>query len=204
MTHPRYPWLFLILFGMPGCTSSPPAKSEHSLAAIRTELIAMAAEDQRIRKEFVAKGVDALTPEMIERVRSIDARNTARLKEIIDVHGWPRRSQVGSEGSTAAFLLIQHADQNHAFQKSTLPMIRRAYEEDEAAGEHVAMLTDRVLVAEGKRQLYGTQAKFENGEIVVNPIQDEAEVDQRRAALGLPPLKHYIEHLRQVYGGHIQ
>jgi hypothetical protein len=41
---------------------------------------------------------------------TVGARNLARLKEIVEQHGWPTISLVGVDGAAAAFLLAQHAD----------------------------------------------------------------------------------------------
>jgi hypothetical protein len=36
--------------------------------------------------------------------------------------------------------------------------------------------------------------------LVVEPIEEEANVDARRAQLGLPPLAEYLELLNKMYG----
>ena len=55
----------------------------------------------------------------------------------------------------------------------------------------VAYLTDRVAVQAGRPQRYGSQFKIRDDGIVFDPIEDSATVDERRAALGLPPLAEY-------------
>jgi hypothetical protein len=56
------------------------------------------------------------------------------------------------------------------------------------------------LVREGKPQVYGARAKpFEHRNyIIFEPIEDEANVDQRRAEAGLPPLAEYREFLKRM------
>ena len=65
------------------------------------------------------------------------------------------------------------------------------------------MLLDRVLVGEGKPQVYGTQGKrfedWKGKEPELEPIEDEANVDKRRAEVGLPPLAEYVKFLKQMY-----
>jgi hypothetical protein len=70
---------------------------------------------------------------------------------------------------------------------------------DEVSRSNYAYLTDRVLLAEGKKQLYGTQFIFSNGKWRPRPIQDEANVDKRRAEIGLPPLAEYAKIIEQQY-----
>ena len=64
----------------------------------------------------------------------------------------------------------------------------------EVENTHLASLTDRVLLYEGKKQLYGMMlTRNEKGEKVPQPIEDEANVDKRRAKLGLQPLDEYLQ-----------
>jgi len=76
----------------------PDADTLHTLAA---ELIAMAAEDQRVRAELLAEGVlfDGYQPRMAE----VHHRNAVRLATIMSELGWPRRSLVGRTGADAAW-----------------------------------------------------------------------------------------------------
>ena len=52
------------------------------------------------------------------RVGEVDADNTAWLCGVVDHHGWPGASLVGEDGAQAAWLLVQHADQDPGFQRS--------------------------------------------------------------------------------------
>jgi hypothetical protein len=44
-----------------------------------------------------------------------------------------------------------------------------------------------VLVHRGEPQLYGTQYLERDGVLELRPVRDPAGLDERRAALGLPP-----------------
>src|SRR5262245_32252531 len=116
--------------------------------ALRDELLKRMKEDQRIR---------TVQNPNFEEWRKIDADNTAFMKTVIEKHGWPGKSMVGEDGGLAVFLMIQHADADPEFQKRCLTLITKAVEEKEASPGHMAYLTDRVLVADGKPQRYGTQ-----------------------------------------------
>jgi hypothetical protein len=52
-----------------------------------------------------------------EHLQAVDAANTARMKRIVAERGWPGRSLVGDDGAQAAWLLVQHADHDPAFQR---------------------------------------------------------------------------------------
>jgi hypothetical protein len=134
-------------------------------------------------------------------MKVIDAANVERMKAIVNQYGWPGPELVGHDGSEAAFLLVQHADL--AFQQKMLPLVEKAYRSGGLTGQDYALLLDRVRVAEGKPQVYGTQAKrfaeWNGPEPTLQPIEDEANVDKRRAEVGLPPLAEYKEFLKRMY-----
>ena len=74
----------------------------------------------------------------------IDSLNTIWLKAVIDERGWPRRSEVGTEGAHAAWLLALHANRDPEFQQHVLPLMEAAVEDGEAAANDFAYLVDRV------------------------------------------------------------
>jgi tetratricopeptide (TPR) repeat protein len=162
--------------------------------ALREELLRRMKQDQQIR----------MTPNPdMSMWHRIDADNTAFMKTVIHKHGWPGKNMVGSDGALAAWLLVQHADNEVDFQKQCLDLLTKAVERNEAQPDHMAYLTDRVLVREGKPQRYGTQfsdTRFlgASGELKLQPLEDEANVDVRRKEVGLPPLAEYVKQMEQM------
>ena len=127
---------------------------------------------------------------------NVDAENTEFMKGVIAKHGWPGKSLVGVEAAGAAWLLVQHADHDPEFQTKALEHIKTAFKTGDATGQQLAYLTDRVLLKQGKKQLYGTQFVGMGPDTKPAPIEDEANVDQRRKEVGLPPLADYARTLR--------
>ena len=148
--------------------------------ALRTELLRRVAIDQAARKAMDLDGM-----------READAENLPWLKAVIAARGWPGSSLVGSDGAHAAWLLAQHADNDPAFQRRCLDLMSAAVEAGEAAIRELAYLTDRVLLAEGGQQVYGTQVTREDGRFVPLDLRDPDELDERRAAVGLEPFAEY-------------
>jgi hypothetical protein len=171
---------------------------------LRRELVAMARTDQKVRKTLIANmGADGVPDSSdLARMQEIDATNTERLKAIVDQHGWPTPAQVGREGADAAVLLLLHAP-DLDFKRRMLPAAKAEFEAGRLAGEKYALLVDKVRVASGEPQVYGTQMKpvstWTDGEPVPNPIEDRATLDERRAEVGLPPLKTYLKLVKQMY-----
>jgi hypothetical protein len=158
------------------------------------ELIWRAYRDQRARKVW-SKPHHRRTVQRLQRLIRLDLSNTRRLKQIVAQHGWPGQSLVGPIGEQAAWLLAQHADHDLAFQQYCLPLLERAVQNQEASPANWAYLIDRVRVAEGHPQVYGTQF---HGALRPLPIEDATRVDERRAEVGLPPLAEYIEQMHKA------
>lgn len=125
--------------------------------------------------------------------RRLTARHADRLNEIMQACGWPTADLVGEDAARAAWLIAQHADRQLDVQRLALRLM-----EEEAAGGHVsprdvAFLRDRTLVNEGWPQVYGTQiAGVRDGSPIPWPCQDPERMDERRAAVGIPPFDEYV------------
>lgn len=163
---------------------------------LRHELRRMIQADQDVRIKYIRapqeKGI-------VSQMEAVDAKDTARMKQVIATYGWPGYSQVGSDGSHDAWLLVQHADADRPFQKKCLGLLQRAVAKDEADKSEFAYLTDRVLTGEHLPQLYGTQFADRDGTLAPLPIKDAANVDKRRAAMGMGPLADYLKMAQQFY-----
>jgi len=169
--------------------------------ALRAELGSRVAVDQAVRDTSTEqlRSTGTVTPALIVSMNRVDSANLAWLKDRIRTHGFPTRAEVGSDGVKDAALLVQHADADPAFQAEVLPMLEAAYRSGDVAGQELAMLTDRVAKAQGRPQRYGTQASLVGGQVRIDPIEDSAGVDARRAAMKLPPLADYKRVLDSVY-----
>jgi hypothetical protein len=172
--------------------------------ALSRALLERVRVDQAIRDTLVARmqAGQPLDSSFAARMGAIDSANTTWLKAVVARRGWPGRSMVGVEASNAAFLIVQHAVHDSAFQARALSLMERGVATGDVRGADVAMLADRVAVHRGQAQRYGTQARLLDGRLVLDPIADSAHVDERRAALGMPPLAEYVRVLDSMYTAH--
>lgn len=169
--------------------------------ALRAALRQRADSDQRARDVWMASGLRTDSKEA-EATRQLDASNTAWLKHEIARSGFPVPAQVGAQGVSDAWLLVQHADGDPDFQAKVLGMLEPRVLEGSIPASDYAMLVDRVRLNRGKPQRYGTQFGSDPeraGEIRLAPVEDEAHLDQRRAHMGLMPLRDYECALRATY-----
>ncbi|HKQ06784.1 MAG TPA: DUF6624 domain-containing protein [Blastocatellia bacterium] len=175
--------------------------------SLRRELSRMLKDDQKYRGAITEVDRSNLAPDVKEKRLSdlaekqdrLDKRNIKKLAKIIEKYGWPARSSVGKEGSLAAFLVVQHGDLG--YQKKYFPLLKEAVNKGEADRDDAALLEDRILMREGKKQIYGTQLQFNEGtkKLELWPIEDEEGVDTRRASVGLEPLAEYMKRFGLEY-----
>jgi hypothetical protein len=203
MTH------IIVLSLMPLLLSLAPShfmqdlRAAPSNEAVRRELERMGEEDQKRRQEIMdlmdrlaksdSEKVAKKWQQAVERQKDLDGRNRQRLDEIVNQYGWPKRSVFGEEASGVAFSVVQHAELD--YQKKYLPLLKEAVAQKEARESDLAMLEDRILIREGKNQVYGTQVRLNQKTQLMElyPIEDEENVDGRRIKVGLEPLAQYVK-----------
>jgi hypothetical protein len=163
----------------------------------------MAEEDERVRPELAADG--SLFDGYHSAMQTVHNRNAARLTEIIEQHGWPGRDLVGEEGSRAAWLILQHAIAHPALQRRGLVLLQDAVALGEVAAVEAAMLEDRIRFFEARPQRFGTQFDWdEKGQLNPVPIEDEANVDDRRRSVSLGPLADDVYRRRSSMVGSME
>jgi hypothetical protein len=168
-------------------------RREHGLFGIENKSINEKLNaDPTLKKEF---------QDLALKMNQSDDARLLRMKEIVAKYGWPGRSLVGTDAATAAYLIVSHAVRDVPFQRLALEAMKKL-PPCEVENTQLASLTDRVLLAESKKQLYGTMIFVKpDGTFAPNPIEDEANVDKRRAELGLQPLAEYIRRANKAILG---
>ncbi|WP_268225135.1 serine hydrolase domain-containing protein [Sinomicrobium oceani] len=125
-----------------------------------------------------------------EAQKKVVAQNTMQLDKIIERYGWPTRGMVGKDGVWMAWAIAQHSH-DLGFQKRCLELLKNTLDTDQPEPLLYAELHDRICRNTGQKQTYGQAIIEEKGNKRFYPIANETEVDARRKALGLPPLKVY-------------
>ena len=176
-----------------------------SNAALKKELDSLFAVDQQYRKFVMNKDLggkaDSLAqalnvpreqlPDYLGReMMRLDASNLQRLEQIMGQYGYPGKTLVGEPTNVAAFYIIQHSPKI----KQYIPLIEAAARKGELPFYEYAKMQDRLLMQEGKEQIYGTQGrgfatKGADGrpgpmQMFIWPIKDPKNVNQRRKEAG--------------------
>ncbi len=149
----------------------------------------MRAEDMQVRDELLASG--ELGRAYVPRMEEVHRRNAARLRELIELHGWPAEDIAGKDGAEAAWLIAQHAIGEPKFQRHTLTLLRACIAEGRVPAWHAAYLEDRIAMYEGRPQRYGTQWMDDPRDGRTRPwkLAEPRRVNELRAEVGLEPLR---------------
>lgn len=118
----------------------------------------------------------------------IDWQLIRQVDSLLARHSYPGKSLVGEYLKSTAFMVIQHNP-----DEKYLPLLTAAADKGELSWSSLALLIDRLRMASGKTQVYGTQLSGEGGRWKLLPIEDEANVNARRAKVGLQPLEEYLK-----------
>jgi hypothetical protein len=120
-----------------------------------------------------------------------DSVNLIIVKRILDNNGWLGPDIIGNHGNTL-FLVIQHSDLDT--QVKYLPVMREAVKRNAAESSSLALLEDRIALAQGKCQIYGSQIGLDKktNRYYVLPLSDPTYVDERRKGVDLGPIKEYV------------
>jgi hypothetical protein len=99
---------------------------------------------------------------------------------------WPTKSVVGAAGTRGVWTL---ALRDSAFANMAMHRMMEAGPA-EALGADVATLDDRLRLARGRKQIFGTQFVIgDKGRVALAPMEDSAHADMRREGAGLPPFR---------------
>jgi len=140
-------------------------------------LIEVLESDQRIRK----------SNELIKYAKE-DHRNQELVISIIEKCGMPTLNEVSQKHMDAIWLCLQHTTKEH--RKNYFPLIEKAVENGDLSKQQYALMKDRILMDEGKPQIYGSQIK--NGKLY--KLENPETVNERRKKMGMGTIEDYLKH----------
>jgi hypothetical protein len=160
------------------------------------ELATMVSVDAAIRGRAdlsqLAGKTAATAPRWLGQMELVDHANTARLKVLILACGWPDAAVHGRRAVDDVWLIVQHADHDREFQRAFLAHVQHEVDAGRGSAVQLAYLSDRLDTADHRPQRWGTQLE-QKGPCTFDffPLDDRAQVEARRRALGWPTLDDY-------------
>ncbi|HYX06322.1 MAG TPA: CocE/NonD family hydrolase, partial [Bacteroidales bacterium] len=119
--------------------------------------------------------------------------NECKILKILDTYGWPDRDMAGNHGNLTICNVIQHAD--NEVRLKYLPLMRQAVEDKKLEPRYFGRAEDRIATERGDLQIFGTQIKYypKTKTFDVWPVFDPANVNKRRADIGLGPIEEFLK-----------
>lgn len=154
-------------------------------------------ESIRLEKEL---GWDSKeVKDLWEIIKVKDSINLIKIVVILDKYGWLGSDEIGNQGNSTLFLVIQHADLKT--QEKYLPMMREAVKSGKAYGSSLALLEDRVAMRNGNKQIYGSQIGKDpiTKKYYVIALIDPDNVDKRRTSVGLESISEYVKNWNLIW-----
>lgn len=158
-------------------------------------LASLVQKDQEMRKHWFESG---FSPDVYDK--TTDAENELQLQKIVSqIGGWFKLSVFGKETVDNAWVLVQHSP-NILFKKEMLAKMKEL-PDGEIEKKRIAQTEDRIRVAEGKMQLYGTSFKIDlkTGEMTYDPIEDLQNVNARRASMDMDTFEEHLQRAKDSY-----
>ena len=131
----------------------------------------------------------------LKKMEEADRRTAGPLKAIFDRYGVPTYDMVGVQAAKDFVVMVQH--QSPEFRLVVLPKLKVNVDAGQGEPGTYAMVYDRTQRDQGKNQLYGQQLECATGQALeLAPIDDEKDVNARRARLGLIRVELYARLVR--------
>ncbi|XLS27944.1 DUF6624 domain-containing protein [Flavobacteriaceae bacterium M23B6Z8] len=171
--------------------------NEEKLDSLKTRLETLFMQDQLFRKLYQDAekkfGRDSDAMEYFWKVvEEQDNRIESEFIEIIEKYGWLGISQVGRLANTAQFSIMQHS--SIKTKKKYAPLMKKSVLIKESQPMHYARLIDRILINDGKPQIYGTQTtRDKKGKLVFFEIEKPEFVNKRRKEIGLSGIENFAK-----------
>lgn len=173
--------------------------------SIRIALEDMFETDQGYRQQLNEKiqNGEPFDQELVNKMNRADSSNQQHVIRLLNTYGWIEKSKIGKKAADALFFIIQHADIK--VMEQYFDQLKALANDNEADKVSAAMMEDRILMYNGKKQIYGTQAKSRmktDGTPVyfVWPIKDATNVNKRRSDAGFSTtIEENAKRLNAVY-----
>ena len=138
--------------------------------------------DQRIRK----------SNDFINYAKE-DHRNQELVISIIEKCGMPTLKEVDQKQMDAIWLGLQHSTKE--IRKKYFPQVEKAVKNGDLSKGQYALMKDRMLMDEGKPQIYGSQ--IENGKLY--KLENPKTVNERRKEMGMESIEDYLKRFNLTF-----
>jgi hypothetical protein len=117
----------------------------------------------------------------------LDSLSFDKITHIIDVFGYPTRAIAG-ESNNIPFYILSFAP--YTIKEKYLNQLILAADRDDISWKSLAYFIDKLKVAKGEKQVYGTQGNYDKDyHFILYPCIDPDNLNARRAKVGLEKIE---------------
>ena len=172
-----------------------PVLSDEELVAVLDEVYQTEQGPLRMRDSMMTvHGVESPEAEKYQQIYEKNhAINEQIVRDILDNSGWPDKHVIGERGNLTICNVIQHSDNDVRIKY--LPMMKAAVLAGQLHPRFLVRAEDRIATEKGELQIYGGQMKYypETKSFNVWPVYDPANINKRRAAIGLGTIEEHLK-----------
>lgn len=100
-----------------------------------------------------------------------DKINQLLLEIIVKLYGWPTSKLYSTKAMDASYLIVIHGSTE--FKMKYIQLIEKSIQLDTQYALYYAIIKDKILMEQSKKQLYGTHGFYDHlGKITINPIEN--------------------------------
>jgi hypothetical protein len=117
----------------------------------------------------------------------LDSLSFCQITHIMDVFGYPSKAIAG-ESNSIPFYILSFAPVS--VKETYLNQLILAADRDDISWTSLAYFIDKLKVAKGEKQVYGTQGTYDKDfNYTMHPVIEPEKLDERRARVGLEKLE---------------
>ena len=153
-------------------------------------------EIENLRNSFYPASYRRREPPSRDKQNKESLKLQRQVRRIVRRYGLPTPSMVGESAAGFAWDILQHS----RITDRQYYMIKEAFEHGDYSPNHFALSTDRWLVQNGKKQIYGTQFNRKNNQenLTLMEVEDFANINKRREEVGLSSIEEYAKRINGV------
>jgi hypothetical protein len=178
--------------------------AQHPNTILKKQIDSLLNVDQLVQQNMIVayqKNATKLEMDNLEKVKiETFNRHIPLLKNIVSTYGLPTYSLVGEKSSDNFLVMVNHSFTDSDFQRRVITLAKKEVKRKNISGQQIALLTDKMLIKTGEKQLYGSQCDYDSeGNAIAKNVADLKNVDKRRKEMGLNPLKEYLAFMTDLH-----
>lgn len=133
-----------------------------------------------------------------EEQRILDKENLRIVDSFFNIYGYPNPKLIGIKAMIGLNSVIQHAPLE--IQEKYFGYVCKAYEKGDVPGETLALLEDRIIIRNNRKQYYGTQLVVYKNKYIPYPLVNVDSLFLYRKKMKMPwSMEYYLKRFKSEW-----